>query len=167
MKRFHVHVSVDNLANSVAFYSKLFGAMPSKHEADYAKWMLEDPRLNFAISVRGHKTGVNHFGMQVESQNELAALKVLADSAARGEVIDQGAASCCYANSEKHWVMDPQGIAWEHFHTMGAAQTYGEDIRPRADAAASACCVPTTVIAAPASIAAPVATSCSTASCGK
>jgi lactoylglutathione lyase len=97
MKRFHVHVAVDNLAASITFYSKLFGQSPSKQQPDYAKWMLEDPCLNFAISSRGHVAGVNHFGMQADSPEELAALKALADHASGGTTLDQGEAACCYA----------------------------------------------------------------------
>ena len=142
MKRFHVHVAVNDLAASVAFYSNLFGQPPSKHQQDYAKWMLEDPRLNFAISSRGHAAGVNHFGMQVDSQDELAGLKALADAASAGSTLDQGKTACCYANSEKHWTIDPQGVAWETYRTMEGIQTFGEDTRTEAEPGASACCVP-------------------------
>ena len=138
MKRFHVHVAVNDLAASVAFYSNLFGQPPSKHQQDYAKWMLEDPRLNFAISSRGHAAGVNHFGMQVDSQDELAGLKALADAASAGSTLDQGKTACCYANSEKHWTIDPQGLAWEHFYTMSDAVNFGEDTASQT----GACCIP-------------------------
>jgi catechol 2,3-dioxygenase-like lactoylglutathione lyase family enzyme len=138
MKRFHVHVAVDNLAASITFYSKLFGQSPSKQQPDYAKWMLEDQRLNFAISSRGHVAGVNHFGMQADSPEELAALKALADDASGGTTLDQGEAACCYANSEKHWTIDPQGLAWEHFLTMSDAVAFGEDTATQA----GACCIP-------------------------
>jgi catechol 2,3-dioxygenase-like lactoylglutathione lyase family enzyme len=138
MKRFHVHVAVDDLAASVTFYSNLFGQPPSKHRQDYAKWMLEDPRLNFAISSRGHAAGVNHFGMQVDSPDELEGLKVLAELASGGAILDQGKTACCYANSEKHWTIDPQGLAWEHFYTMSDALTFGADTTPRTDP----CCIP-------------------------
>lgn len=138
MKRFHVHVAVSDLAASIGFYSKLFGQAPSKQMADYAKWMLDDPRVNFAISSRGHADGVNHFGMQAETAEELAGLKVLAQSASGDEVLDQGATACCYSNSDKHWTIDPQGIAWEHFLTMSDAETFGVDTATRS----GACCVP-------------------------
>ncbi len=138
MKRFHVHLAVDDLATSIAFYSKLFGQSPSKQQQDYAKWMLDDPRLNFAISARGHATGLNHFGMQTDSPEELAGLKALADDASGGMTLDQGEANCCYARSEKHWTVDPQGVAWEHFFTMGDIATYGED----AAVQVGACCAP-------------------------
>ena len=108
MKRFHVHVHVEDLAQSVAFYSKLFAAQPARLEGDYAKWMLDDPRINFAISTRGGKPGVDHLGFQTDDAEELAELKARAQSADMA-VFDQGQTSCCYAQSEKHWVTDPQG----------------------------------------------------------
>lgn len=138
MKRFHVHVVVNDLPASIAFYSKLFGQAPSKEQPDYAKWMLEDPRLNFAISSRGHAAGVNHFGMQADSAQELAVLKALADDASGGATLDQGEATCCYAKSEKHWTIDPQGFAWEHFLTMSDAVAFGEDTATQP----GACCIP-------------------------
>lgn len=138
MKRFHVHVAVKDLAASINFYSKLFGKPPAKQQPDYAKWMLDDPLVNFAISARGHAAGVNHFGFQVDSSEELSALKQLAETASGGEVLDQGEASCCYAKSEKHWTIDPQGLAWEHFHTMSDAVAFGEDTAAKSDA----CCIP-------------------------
>lgn len=101
MKRFHVHIVVDNLANSIDFYSKLFGQLPDKQRDDYAKWMLEDPRLNFAISAQGAATGVNHFGFQVDSSEELRDIRQLAENAASGNVLDQGEASCCYARGAR------------------------------------------------------------------
>jgi catechol 2,3-dioxygenase-like lactoylglutathione lyase family enzyme len=144
MKRFHVHVAVDDLSASIAFYSQLFGQAPIKEKADYAKWMLDDPCLNFAISSRGHAVGVNHFGMQADSAEELSTLKARADAASSGTTLDQGATACCYARSEKHWIVDPQGLAWEHFLTMGDAVAYGEDGAAAAGAAeeAAACCIP-------------------------
>jgi hypothetical protein len=131
-------VAVDDLPSSIAFYSRLFGQAPSKERADYAKWMLEDPRVNFAISARGHARGLNHFGMQVDSAEELESLKLLADSASGHQALEQGTASCCYAKSDKHWTVDPQGIAWEHFHTTGDALAFGEDTGP----SSGACCIP-------------------------
>lgn len=138
MKRFHVHVAVNDLATSIAFYSRLFGQGPSKEQPDYAKWMLEDPRLNFAISSRGHPIGVNHLGMQADSTQELAGIKALADDASGGTTLDQGEAACCYAKSEKHWTVDPQGLAWEHFFTMSDAVAFGEDTATQT----GACCIP-------------------------
>lgn len=138
MKRFHVHVSVKNLATSIGFYSKLFGAPPTVEKADYAKWMLEDPRINFAISQRGRTAGVNHLGFQVDSEQELGALRAnVAD--AQIAALDEPAAACCYARSDKYWVEDPQGIAWETFHTLGDIPVYGENAQ-RNDT--TACCVP-------------------------
>ena len=138
MKRFHVHVAVANLANSIDFYSKLFGQAPSKEKPDYAKWMLDDPRVNFAISARGHAVGVNHFGFQVDSAEELQGLKQLAQAAAGEQVLEENDAACCYSSSEKHWTVDPQGLAWEHFHTMAEAQEFGSDTANQT----GACCVP-------------------------
>lgn len=139
MKRFHVHVVVKDMPSSIDFYSKLFDAAPAKRRTDYAKWMLDEPRVNFAISARGHGVGVNHFGFQTESPEELAALKVRAAAAAEGAVLHQGEAACCYAKSEKHWTVDPQGLAWEHFLTLSDALTFGEDVAMQD----GACCIPT------------------------
>jgi catechol 2,3-dioxygenase-like lactoylglutathione lyase family enzyme len=140
MKRFHVHVHVDDLAKSVAFYSKLFAAEPTRREGDYAKWMLDDPRLNFAISTRGATPGVDHLGFQTDDANELAALKARAEAADLA-LLDEGETTCCYAHSEKHWVTDPQGIAWEQFHTLGDIPVFSEG---RKAAAESACCATAT-----------------------
>lgn len=138
MKRFHVHIHVDDLAKSVAFYSKLFAAEPIRMEADYAKWMIEDPRVNLAISTRGSKPGLDHLGFQVDDAAELAQLKERAESADMA-LLDEGATTCCYARSEKHWVTDPQGIAWEHFHTLGNIPVFNEANKP---VAAGPCCAP-------------------------
>ncbi|MDR7335806.1 ArsI/CadI family heavy metal resistance metalloenzyme [Roseateles asaccharophilus] len=135
MKRFHVHAHVENLQASIAFYAKLFGAAPTRQESDYAKWMLDDPRINFAISTRGGKPGVDHLGIQTDSEEELAELKAQAQ-AADMSLQDEGETSCCYARSDKYWVTDPQGIAWEQFHTLGDIPTFGGEAQP----AASACC---------------------------
>lgn len=139
MKRFHAHVHVDDLSQSIAFYSRLFAAEPTRVEADYAKWMLEDPRVNFAISTRGAKPGLDHFGFQVDDAVELAELKSRAQSADMA-LLDEGATTCCYARSEKHWVTDPQGIAWEQFQTLGSIPVFNEASKP---VAAEACCAPT------------------------
>ena len=146
MKRFHAHVHVDDLAQSIAFYSKLFAAAPARVEADYAKWMLEDPRVNFAISTRGAKPGLDHFGMQTDDAAELAELKARAE-AADMTLLDEGNTTCCYARSEKHWVTDPQGIAWEHFHTLGDIPVFNE---AAPSSAAGACCTPAAAAPAPA-----------------
>ncbi len=138
MKRFHVHLHVDDLARSIGFYSKLFAAEPTRVESDYAKWMLDDPRINFAISTRGAAPGIDHLGFQTDDPAELAELKQRAESADMA-LFDEGQTSCCYARSEKHWVTDPQGIAWEHFHTLGDIPVFGES--KKTDSAA-ACCPP-------------------------
>jgi hypothetical protein len=141
MKRFHVHVHVDDLAQSVAFYSKLFAAQPARTESDYAKWMLDDPRINFAISTRGGAPGVDHLGFQTDSVEELAELKARAD-AADMLVADSGETTCCYARSEKHWVTDPQGVAWEHFHTLADIPVFSEKVAAQPSAEQNACCTP-------------------------
>jgi catechol 2,3-dioxygenase-like lactoylglutathione lyase family enzyme len=125
MKRFHVHVGVEDLDRSIGFYSNLFGAEPAVRKDDYAKWMLDDPRINFAISQRGHAIGVNHLGLQVESDAELAAVRTLFEAADATATVAETGAMCCYAKSDKHWVTDPQGIAWEAFHTLGAVPFFG------------------------------------------
>ncbi|QGZ58855.1 ArsI/CadI family heavy metal resistance metalloenzyme [Paraburkholderia acidiphila] len=141
MKRFHIHVHVDDIAASVAFYSKLFGAEPTRVETDYAKWMLDDPRVNFAISTRGTKTGVDHLGFQVDDTVELAELAERAQAADMA-LLDQGETTCCYARSDKHWIVDPQGIAWESFHTLDSAPVYGESRQAEQPSSAPACCGP-------------------------
>jgi catechol 2,3-dioxygenase-like lactoylglutathione lyase family enzyme len=141
MKRLHVHVTVENLAASIGFYSTLFGAQPVVVKDDYAKWMLDDPRVNFAISDRAAAAGVDHMGIQVESGEELAELAGRLKAA--GEITrDQEATTCCYARSDKAWVNDPNGLRWETFFTLGEATAYGEDepgARPKARPK-SACC---------------------------
>lgn len=138
MKRFHAHVHVADLAQSIAFYTQLFAAPPTRVEADYAKWMLDDPRVNFAISTRGAQPGLDHFGMQTDDPVELAELKARAEKADMA-LLDEGATTCCYARSHKHWVTDPQGIAWEHFHTLGDIPVFKEDASA---SRAAACCAP-------------------------
>ncbi|MDE2400388.1 MAG: glyoxalase/bleomycin resistance/dioxygenase family protein [Burkholderiales bacterium] len=143
MKRFHVHVHVDDLARNIDFYSKMFGTAPARVESDYAKWMLEAPAVNFAISTRGHgHTGVDHLGIQVDNAADLLALKTQAQ-AADLSLIDEGATTCCYARSDKHWVIDPQGLPWEHFQTLGTIPVFREEAPAiQAPAQASACCTP-------------------------
>lgn len=143
MKRFHVHVHVHDLDRSISFYSKMFDAQPTRRESDYAKWMLDDPRINFAISTRGGEPGVDHLGIQTDSADELVALKARAD-AADLSLFDEGTTSCCYANSEKHWITDPQGVAWEHFHTLGDIPVFSQRDSATTSAEASACCAPAT-----------------------
>jgi len=142
MKRLHLHVSVDDLDRSIGFYSTLFGAGPTVAKADYAKWMLDDPKVNFAISARGIEAGVDHVGIQVESAGELQELAGRLKAAGES-TRDQEGASCCYAKSDKSWVSDPSGLKWETFFTFGEATTYGADDVPQIDAApAAACCAP-------------------------
>lgn len=140
MKRFHLHVGVDDLAKSIGFYSTLFGVGPDVTKPDYAKWMLDDPCVNFAISSRGSQPGVDHVGIQCEDGEELAVLATRLKAA--GETtVDEEATTCCYARSDKSWVSDPSGIRWETFHTFGEATTYGEDA-PHMSPSAAACCAP-------------------------
>lgn len=155
MKRFHVHVAVNDLGKSIAFYSAVFGEEPAVVKDDYAKWMLEDPRLNFAISDRGQTPGVNHLGFQAEDNAELEAIHsnlLKADTAIQREV----GAHCCYAKSDKYWVTDPQGIAWETFHSLGSIPLFGSPEREPAlveetsscgarAASAPSCCGPVEV----------------------
>lgn len=124
MKRFHVHVSVDNLAESVKFYSGMFASQPTELKPDYAKWKLEDPRINFAISQRGAKVGLDHVGIQVENEHELAEMQARLDALQPGLELEKGTA-CCYAKSDKYWVKDPTGIAWETFHTLESIPVFG------------------------------------------
>lgn len=137
MKRLHVHVSVDNLADSIKFYSGMFGTDPSVEKMDYAKWMLEDPRMNFAISKRGAETGLNHLGIQVESAEELAQMQTRLHALEPAVELEADTA-CCYAKSDKYWVTDPSGIAWETFHTLDSIPVFGEPNKT----AAEACCAP-------------------------
>ena len=131
MKRLHVHVSVGDLEASIRFYSQLFAADPTVRKGDYAKWMLEDPRVNFAISQRGGRPGVQHLGIQVSDRAELAEVYARLQRAAR-PVIEEGETICCYARSEKSWIDDPQGVRWETFLTTGESTVYGADeIRPK------------------------------------
>lgn len=142
MKRLHVHVSVDDLAHSIRFYSTLFAADPTVSKPDYAKWMLDDPRVNFAISVRGARAGLDHLGIQVESQDELQDVYARLRQADR-PVLEEGATTCCYAKSEKSWITDPQGVSWETFLTSGESTVYGDsvDLGP-IRTTAEACCTP-------------------------
>lgn len=126
MKRLHVHVGVEDLDRSIAFYSTLFGTEPSVTKGDYAKWMLEDPRVNFAISAGRHSgKGIEHLGIQAESSDELAQVYGRLKAAGR-PVLEEGATTCCYAKSEKSWIADPDGIVWEAFLTSGEATVYGD-----------------------------------------
>ena len=132
MKRFHVHLSVQDLNQNIRFYSAIFGAPPSVQKSDYAKWMLEDPRVNFAITQRGAAIGLNHLGFQVDSDAELLTLRAQAEAAGIAAQVED-ATSCCYAKSDKHWTQDPQGIAWETFHTLGSIPVFGGRSQPEPD----------------------------------
>lgn len=164
MKRFHVHIRVDDLNASIAFYERLFSAPPTRVETDYAKWMLDDPRVNFAISTRGGQPGLDHLGFQTDTAEELVQLKDQAQSADMA-LIDEGQTSCCYAQSDKHWITDPQGIAWEHFHTLGNIPVFHEN--RVAQASSAVCCAPPTAQAAAATSACcgPTSSSSSSSCC--
>lgn len=137
MKRFHVHVAVNDLSKSIAFYSAMFGEEPAVVKSDYAKWMLEDPRVNFAISDRGQSPGVNHLGMQAEDDAELESIHANLQKADAAVLSEKGA-HCCYAKSDKYWVTDPQGIAWESFRSLGSIPLFGGSNAAEPDAKAQA-----------------------------
>jgi hypothetical protein len=132
---------VHDLEQSIRFYSALFAAQPAVKKDDYAKWMLDDPRVNFAISTRSARPGLDHLGIQAESNAEL---EEIGTRLAQADVstLPQKGASCCYAKSDKYWTLDPQGIAWESFHTLDSVPVFGEDSRSRAEAPTAACCGP-------------------------
>jgi catechol 2,3-dioxygenase-like lactoylglutathione lyase family enzyme len=146
MKRFHVHVAGNDLEANIRFYSAVFGTPPTVSKPDYAKWMIEEPRINFAISNRGAKTGLDHLGFQVDSNEELGELR---QKAAGAEIaaLDQPQSECCYARSDKYWITDPQGIAWETYHTLGEVEVYGVNMPKAANATDATaerapCCAP-------------------------
>jgi hypothetical protein len=147
MKRMHIHVAVPNVSDAIPFYSTLFATDPSVVKSDYAKWMLEDPRVNFAISARGKTHGLDHLGIQAESAGELTEIYECMQAADR-PVLEEGETTCCYAKSTKSWIGDPAGIAWEAFLTTGASTFYGdssdkaEAVRIASQPAAGACCGP-------------------------
>ena len=142
MKRFHVHLSVADLDQSIRFYTGLFGVAPTVTKSDYAKWMLDDPRINFAISHRGGKQGLDHLGFQVESDEELGELNDRLTAAALPSV-EESNASCCYVRSNKYWSVDPQGIAWEGFHSLEDIPTFnGSEEQPQSQPEQAACCAP-------------------------
>ena len=154
MKRFHLHVSVNDLDESIRFYSTLFATQPTVLQSDYAKWMLDDPRINFAISTHRQPVGINHLGFQVDSDGELRGMHAQLH-AADAQLIQEDEQPCCYGRSDKYWVTDPTGIAWETFHTLGSIPVYGEDtpvfnhgastipVQNPADTRKGGCCVPT------------------------
>jgi catechol 2,3-dioxygenase-like lactoylglutathione lyase family enzyme len=136
MKRLHIHVAVADLAESIRFYSALFAAEPSVIKPDYAKWMLDDPRVNFAISRRGIAAGLNHLGVQVESADELSEMRARLENL-QTDLIEETGTACCYAKSDKYWANDPQGIPWETFHTLDNIPVFGAEATSE-----TACCVP-------------------------
>jgi catechol-2,3-dioxygenase len=140
MKRLHIHVAVDNLETSIGFYAALFGGQPTTRKPDYAKWLLDEPRVNFAISARGVKPGLDHLGIQAENPEELQALREQMEQAGLA-VSGSGKTTCCYAHSDKSWVRDPSGIAWETYHTMEDAELFNQG-----QPTASACCAPGSVL---------------------
>nr|WP_254220283.1 MULTISPECIES: ArsI/CadI family heavy metal resistance metalloenzyme [Burkholderia cepacia complex] len=142
VKRLHIHLSVEDLAASIRFYSALFASQPTVEKTDYAKWMLDDPRVNFAISQRGAAPGLDHLGVQVENESELAEMHTRLSSAAL-PVDKQISTACCYARSDKYWTVDPQGVAWETYQTLGEVPTFGESRHApvaESNADASTCC---------------------------
>jgi extradiol dioxygenase family protein len=169
MKRFHVHVSVVDLGDSVRFYSQVFGAEPSIRKEDYAKWMLNDPKINFAISVDRQPSGVNHLGIQVDSDVELRGMQAQLE-AADAQMIQEDEQPCCYARSDKYWVTDPTGIAWETFHSLASIPVYGKDkpvfnhgasmIPGKVANPKSGCCVPSAQAQVPAPAPGPERSSC-------
>lgn len=149
MKRMHLHIAVEDLTQSIIFYNGLFDAVPTVTKDDYAKWMLDDPLMNFAISTRSGKTGLDHIGIQAENEAELTEIKARLDAAEMNMVSQEGA-TCCYSKSDKHWVQDPSGIAWETYNTLDSIPTFnghGEDEaiveEASAEKSSGACCAPT------------------------
>ena len=141
MNRFHLHIGVDHLEEAIVFYSKLFGADPVKRKSDYAKWMLEDPRVNLAISTRSSKKGVDHLGIQVEEEQELADIRQRIKA---GNLLgaEEGETLCCYAKSDKSWVLDPAGVPWEAYRTMEDAEIFS----PHSSQMDTACCEPALMV---------------------
>jgi catechol 2,3-dioxygenase-like lactoylglutathione lyase family enzyme len=137
MKRLHIHIAVEDLPKNITFYSTMFGSEPTVQHDDYAKWMLDDPRVNFAISNRSKKLGLDHLGIQAENDHELADIKQQLDQT-QAPIEEQEGTACCYSKSDKYWVTDPQGIAWESFHSLSEIPTFNEEIS--IESTASACC---------------------------
>jgi catechol 2,3-dioxygenase-like lactoylglutathione lyase family enzyme len=149
MKRMHVNLSVKDLNASIEFYNSLFASEPAVIKPDYAKWMLDDPRINFAITTRGEQKGIDHLGIQVENDTELDEVYARLQTAS-APLIEEGATTCCYAESEKTWIFDPEGIAWETFLTHAESPVYGNDLVKHGNTD-SACCTPKQVSAKPGS----------------
>jgi len=141
MKRMHLHIAVEDLTKSIIFYNSLFGAPPTVTKDDYAKWMLDDPSVNFAISTRSNHHGLDHIGIQAENESELVEIKTRLE-AAEMNMISQEGETCCYSKSDKHWVEDPSGIAWEAYNTLESAPTFNGQSAGVAETADSACCAP-------------------------
>ena len=141
MKRLHVHIAVDDLSENIHFYSAIFGVAPTTQHKDYVKWQLNNPAVNFALSKRGQKNGINHLGIQVDTETELAEIQENLEKA-RIMSAKQENTSCCYSNSNKHWSLDPQGIVWEAFHTLGNIPVYGEEAENSSKSETSACWFP-------------------------
>ena len=139
MSRLHIHIAVDELDKNIAFYTALFGSQPSVSKPDYAKWQLEDPQVNFAISTRATRPGLDHVGIQADDDAELQAIRQRLDDAGIQGMAEDGT-TCCYARSDKYWTLDPQGIAWESFHSLESAPVYGE--RTEAGQVSGSCCTP-------------------------
>lgn len=139
MKRLHIHLAVENLEQNVEFYTTLFACQPSVQHDDYAKWMLDDPRVNFAISNRSMKTGIDHLGIQAENDNELQAIKQNLEETQNPIEVQEGTA-CCYSRSDKYWITDPQGIAWESFHSLNSIPTFNDEKESSASEDNSTCC---------------------------
>ena len=136
MKRMHVMLRVRNLDDATRFYTTLFDAEPTVRKADYAKWMLDDPRVNFSVAEKTDDFGIEHLGIQAETPDELETLRKRI-ARADGDVRNEGETTCCYANSDKTWIVDAQGVAWEAFYTSGDAESYdgaGDEANP--------CCTP-------------------------
>lgn len=139
MSRLHIHIAVDDMETNIAFYSAMFGTEPSVNKPDYAKWELEDPDVNFAVSTRADKPGLDHVGLQAKDETELKTIRLRLEAAGIKGMAQEGT-TCCYAKSDKYWTIDPQGIAWEGFHTLESAAVYGE--RTEAEQRAGSCCTP-------------------------
>ena len=146
MKRFHVHISVSDLDANIRFYSSLFGAAPIVQKSDYAKWMIDEPRINFAISTSRTHSGVSHLGLEADSPEELSSIQRQFSVADQGAVAESNAA-CCYARSDKHWATDPQGVRWEGFHSRGLLEDEIEPAEVSAAAPGTGCCAPVATIA--------------------
>jgi catechol-2,3-dioxygenase len=141
MKRLHIHIAVDKLSENIHFYSAIFGVAPTTQYKDYVKWQLNNPAVNFVLSNRGEKNGINHLGIQVDTETELLEIQKNLEKASIMSAKQENT-SCCYANSNKHWALDPQGVAWEAFHTLCNIAVYAEKGENRSEGTISTCCIP-------------------------